>query len=65
LFSSSKTVCEAFQIAQRHLSTHDDLEIAREAGKFLLLCSSDDQDAELDPANLLGVNPTYYNMMNH
>jgi ATP-dependent Clp protease ATP-binding subunit ClpA len=31
LFSSSKTVCEAFYIAQRHLSTHEDADLAREA----------------------------------
>jgi hypothetical protein len=41
LFSSNKTVCEAFNIAKSHLDNHEDASIARESEKFMIMKNSD------------------------
>ncbi len=51
LFSSNKTVCEAFNIAKNHLENHEDVSIARESEKFMILRSTDQED-EIDPTKL-------------
>ncbi len=51
LFSSNKTVCEAFNIAKSHLENHEDISIAKESDLFMILRSTD-QEEDLDPNKL-------------